>query len=156
MQKAIKYLPALAGILFGVAWFFWIDGHVYENTYNRRHPDAEGPRIQWVFYLPGIFSTVGMVMANIVDLSALSNGSFLEDGGATKVRIWLFVSFAINFGCIAAAVWIMAALFMPPHNSISSAQWPGIAITVQNVLIFISSLLLVYKRSRNDDEFQSF
>ncbi|EGG14459.1 transmembrane protein [Cavenderia fasciculata] len=146
-----KFLSTFSGILFGVAWFLWIDGHVYENTRNAATPGF-GPSIQWVYYLPGIFSTVGLVMANIIKLDGLNSSSFLgDDSYVTKIRIWLFVSFAINFGCIAGSVWIMAATFMPPHVN-SNAEWPGIALTLQNVLIFLSSLTLMYSKSRNEDE----
>ncbi|KAN0055494.1 hypothetical protein ACTA71_008607 [Dictyostelium dimigraforme] len=152
----MKYLPALAGIIFTAGWFLWIDGHVYENTNNNNDPDFDGPHIQWVYYLPGIFATLGMVMANIVDLSALNSNSLLFDGGSTKVRVWLFVSFAISFGCIGAALWIMIAVFLPPHNTNDAAQWPGVAITLQTSLIFLSSLILVYKKVRQDDGYDQF
>ncbi|GAM23304.1 hypothetical protein SAMD00019534_064790 [Acytostelium subglobosum LB1] len=148
----MKALPFIAGALFSVGWFLWIDGHVYENVRNNRDHDQFGPSIQWLFYLPGIFATVGLVMANIVNLESLSSFSFADEGSATKIRVWLFLSFAINFGCIAAAIWIMVANFMPPHNKNSDAQYPGIALTVQNVLIFISSLILVYSKSRQEEE----
>eukprot|EP01133_Synstelium_polycarpum_P000231 gene231-281_t len=93
-------------------------------------------------------------MANIVSLDSLNDSSFLssDEGTATKIRVWLFVSFAVSFGCIAGAIWIMAAVFMPPHNKNPDAQWPGIALTVQNLLIFISSLVLMYAKSRKEEE----
>ncbi|EFA84152.1 transmembrane protein [Heterostelium album PN500] len=151
IKKMKKVLAFLAGAFFSIGWFIWIDGHVYENHRNRE-TDGFGPSIQWVYYLPGIFATVALVMTNIVNIESLSGSSFLSDEGtSTKIRIWLFLSFAISFGCVAAAIWIMAAVFMPPHNKNSDAEYPGIALTVQNVMIFISSLTLMYSKSRREE-----
>eukprot|EP01132_Coremiostelium_polycephalum_P009303 gene9303-11404_t len=136
-----KAAACISGILFGAAWFIWIDGHVYENSRNNDDPDFKGPGIQWVYYLPGVFATLALVMSNIVKLDSLYSSSFLsEETTSKKIKIWLFISFAINFGCIAGAIWIMAAVFMPPHNTNSAAQWPGIALTLQNLLIFFRYL----------------
>ncbi|KAF2074068.1 hypothetical protein CYY_004637 [Polysphondylium violaceum] len=147
-----KYMPAVSGLLFGAAWFLMIDGHVYENHNLAKNPDF-GPSIKWVYYLPGVFSTLGLVMSNIVNLDVLTNSSFFaDDDSVIKTRIWLFVSFAINFGCIAGAIWIMAGVFLPPHNYNSASQWPGIALTLQNALIFISSLILVYAKTQKEDD----
>ncbi|KYQ89558.1 transmembrane protein [Tieghemostelium lacteum] len=153
-----KYLSGFAGLIFGVAWFLWIDGHVYENTRLYHEEDYKGPTIQWIYYLPGIFATLALVMSNIVHIESLSSSSFLtNEDGVNKIRIWLFISFAISFGCVAASIWIMAGVFMPPHNTNTAAQWPGIALMLQNILIFISSLILVYSKTHKDeDEFQPF
>jgi hypothetical protein len=53
-----------------------------------------------------------------VDLDSLNPASWLfDDGVSTKVRVWLYVSFFLSFCAIGGAIWIMAAVYMPPHNS---------------------------------------
>jgi len=140
-----------AGVLFAVAWWLWIDSVAYVN---RAGHDPKDPQILFYYFLPGIFSTLALIMTNIAPIDVLSPTSWMfDDSVATRVRIWLFASFAISFGALAAGIWIMAAIFMPPNNE--GSQWPGIALTLQGFLILISSFILVWARAGRSEEEES-
>jgi len=136
-----------AGLLFGAAWWMWIDAHVHTMAYlKHNNKDDPTPSILFYYYLPGIFSTLGLIMANIVNLESLNSYTiFWDESIEAKVKVWLFVAFSISFGAIAAAIYIMVQIYLPPHNS--GSQWPGIALTVQNLLLLISSFVLFWSRS---------
>jgi len=145
----------ISGCLFAVAWWFWIDAHVYLDYGMSSEERDKTPTILFYYYIPGIVGTIGLLMANIISLDSLNPYSFLFDPDVgAKVKLWLFLSFIISFGAMAASFWIMAGIYMPPHNS--GNQYPGIAIAVQNVLIFFCSLILLWGRSQpTNEDYQS-
>jgi hypothetical protein len=54
---------------------------------------------------------------------------------STKAKIWLFFSFVIAFGGLIASIWIgIQYWFMASHPG---SQYGGVAIIVQNSLIFL-------------------
>jgi len=151
-KEACAYI---AGIMFAVGWFLWIDAHVYLIEYvKKENADDVTPSITFAYYIPALVTTLGLIMTNVINLETLNPYSWLFDehiGG--RVKAWLFLSFFISFGGLVAAIWIMAAIFMPPHNQ--GDQWPGIALCLQNLLILLSSLLLLATRSeRSSEEYQ--
>ena len=60
----------------------------------------------FVDWIPGIFSTVGMLIINSIDKSRLSadNFSYRGDGVAWKARVVLFMGFAAMAGGLAGGV----------------------------------------------------
>eukprot|EP01112_Ceratiomyxa_fruticulosa_P017325 TRINITY_DN537_c0_g1_i3.p1 TRINITY_DN537_c0_g1~~TRINITY_DN537_c0_g1_i3.p1 ORF type:complete len:147 (-),score=18.67 TRINITY_DN537_c0_g1_i3:109-549(-) len=134
-------LAGIAGALYGLGWVVWVDAIVYESVKDLK------PEIDWLFYMPGFIATFGLIMQNIVNYEGLRGDSFLSGNYSAQIRAWLLVSFLVSFGSIAAAIWIMIAKWLPPHNS--ETQWPGVAMVVQAVVIFISSLLLVWGKNLN-------
>eukprot|EP01113_Clastostelium_recurvatum_P046919 TRINITY_DN828_c0_g2_i1.p1 TRINITY_DN828_c0_g2~~TRINITY_DN828_c0_g2_i1.p1 ORF type:complete len:161 (+),score=39.23 TRINITY_DN828_c0_g2_i1:26-484(+) len=143
-------LSAIAGILFGVAWLIFIDGVVYQAHFSF------SPSVTFPMYLPGIVGTIGLVMANIVKVESLSATTFLfNDGMSGKIRAWLLVSFVVSFGAIAAAIWIMIGVFMPPNNRDPNTEWPGIAMVIQTSIMFLSSITLIWAKSTGSSEYDS-
>jgi len=139
-------IAAVSGIMFGVGWLILVDGNVYENLVIHKQ------RIEFWYYVPGIIATVALFMTNIVNLEALNPYSWLfEDGVSTRIRAWLFLSFVLNFGAITASIWLLVAKF---HTD---DQWPGIAMVLQSVILFISSLLLMWAKSdKGDTDYNTF
>jgi hypothetical protein len=138
-----------SGVLFAVAWWLWIDAVAYSVIKN--------DPVQTVFghWIPGIVSTVALLMINAVNWSDLYGLGFSSvDSELTRVRVWLFVSFVIAFGGIIAAVWIACANWFVNEQT-PFTQWPGIALILQNVFIFISGILYRFAKPP-PEEYQTF
>jgi len=146
-SSVLDATAVLAGVLFSAGWWLWIDANIYVEAHLKKLDEKDPtPTILFYYYLPGIFATLGLIMTNLLNLENLNPYSWLFDEAVeTKAKIWLFVSFTICFGGIIAAIWIMIQVFLPPNNS--GSQWPGIALTLQNFLILLSSFILFWSRS---------
>eukprot|EP00761_Pharyngomonas_kirbyi_P009460 gb/GECH01009476.1/.p1 GENE.gb/GECH01009476.1/~~gb/GECH01009476.1/.p1 ORF type:complete len:157 (+),score=32.58 gb/GECH01009476.1/:1-471(+) len=142
-------LSYLAGILFITGWWLWIDAHINE-VYNR-----DQHFIQFKDYVPSILNTLALIVLNMCPPDRLSSDDDLLDGRHTIIaRIWVFACFAVFFGSMAGATWIMG-LFVDHH---SDAQWPPGAVMLQNLMIFAGAILLWVARAMKhskDDEFMS-
>jgi hypothetical protein len=93
-------------------------------------------------------------MINAVNWSDLYGLGFSSvDSELTRVRVWLFVSFVIAFGGIIAAVWIACANWFVNEQT-PLTHWPGIALILQNVLIFVRYFILVALCGWNDSHCQ--
>ena len=80
----------------------------------------------------------------------------------TGAKLWLFISFFGTFACLIAATWVMAVEYIQKHGqavvrhthtrstsltrTAGVSDYAGIAIFMQNVLIFLSSLLYKFGR----------
>lgn len=63
-------------------------------------------------------------------MEALNPYSWMWDESVeAKIKAWLFGSFIVSFGALAAALWIMIQVYLPPNNN-NGSQYPGIALTV--------------------------
>eukprot|EP01118_Nematostelium_gracile_P012575 TRINITY_DN461_c0_g1_i1.p1 TRINITY_DN461_c0_g1~~TRINITY_DN461_c0_g1_i1.p1 ORF type:complete len:164 (+),score=35.24 TRINITY_DN461_c0_g1_i1:117-608(+) len=146
-------LTYFAGALFGIGWFLWVDAHVstvHFGLSNADHPDPV-PVIKGTYYLPAIVSSVGLIMMNVINLETLNPYSWVFDESiGARVRIWLFLSFSVTIGGLVAAIWIMAAVYMPPNNK--GDQYPGIALCLSNLCIVFSALFLLFTRSQRSTE----
>ena len=80
---------------------------------------------------------------NVVSHEAFSGSGFGEDG-ITKARVWLFVSFILSFAGLLGSGWILFAKYVVPDRSehLPSDKWPGVALFLQNILIFIRLIFL--------------
>jgi len=134
---------SIAGLIFGIGWWLWIDGAVYA-TY---HDDTKPP---WFAYIPGVVGTIALVATNLVSREQAEHGSLFGDNVTTPTRIWLLCSMLFSFASLCASVWIMIAVF-----SHSSNQYPGIALIFQNALILLSSLMLFFGHGASNDGFTS-
>lgn len=93
------------------------------------------------------------------------SGGCLEERGA---RIWIFIGFVLGFAAIIAAIWVMVANLNSDGKYLSfskyfnvqirftsvtpvpkASNWPGISLLLQNIFIFIASL--VYKFGRSEE-----
>jgi len=89
-------------------------------------------------------------MINAVSWNDLNSNFVFGDGVSTKAKIWLFISFIIAFAAVIAAAWIgISHWFQASPNS----QYGGIAIIVENVLIFASALIYRFSKPKEEDGF---
>ncbi|CAG8812254.1 14793_t:CDS:2, partial [Racocetra persica] len=72
----------VAGILFGIGWWGFIDALIYMTIDNDK--DSILSSISVEDYICGILSTIGMIIAGSVDRSILNDGVYLH---STKV-LW--------------------------------------------------------------------
>ncbi|XP_055325222.1 transmembrane protein 50A [Sitodiplosis mosellana] len=128
------FASILAGVLFFTGWWFLIDAiSVYGET----------TALQIIL---GIMGTASLIMVNSVSQAQINgdvafNGGCLETRGA---RIWIFVGFVLGFAAIIAAVWTMIVRL---NGSENKSSWPAISVLLQNVFIFLGSIVFKFGRS---------
>lgn len=129
----------VSGTLFFVGWWIIIDAAA-------NYPDQT--EFNHAFHTCGAVGTIAFFMINSV-----SNGQIRGDSystgcmGRNGARIWLFIGFLLGFGALIAASWILFGFYVV-HNK-NLADWPGIAVFLQNALIFFSALLFKFGRTED-------
>jgi len=126
-----------SGILFAIGWWIWIDGVAYAF-----HLPEETNRPVFGHWVPGIVSSIGLLMINAVNWTDLDGFGFggLDDEVQKRARIWLLFSFTMAFGGIIASIWISSVNWFSRPATEKQTDWPGVALILQNCLIFISGL----------------
>ncbi|XP_065168581.1 transmembrane protein 50B [Atheta coriaria] len=127
----------ISGFLFFVGWWIIIDA-----------ASVHTGSVLAGYHMCGVFGTISLIMVNSVS-NAQIRGDMFDGGcmGPRGSRIWLFIGFVVGFASVIAACWILFADFVA--NSEHMGQWPGVALFLQNALIFVSSL--IYKFGRSED-----
>lgn len=130
-------LNTVAGTLFGLAWWLMIDAAAYAT-----HADLE-QKLEFVFMLPGIFTTFALMMIVTVDWSILQ-GFSMDQRAEGMVKCWLLAALMIMLCCVFGAIFILADTYANTDN-----VYGGVAIVLQNFLIIISAGL--FRAGRNQD-----
>jgi len=132
-------LSYFSGVLFAIAWWIWIDAHAKSVELKAAGPGF-GP-----FYLVGILGSVAFVMINTVSWKDLMGGewAFGEEGSQAKIRIWFFLALILGFGAICLSLWLGIEKWL--NNSEFPYKYPGVALIVQNMMIFASALLFKFR-----------
>mmetsp|Transcript_28183 Transcript_28183/g.78904 ORF Transcript_28183/g.78904 Transcript_28183/m.78904 type:complete len:166 (-) Transcript_28183:121-618(-) len=145
LAKARKASIA-AGVIFGIAWWVYIDGAAYGNCYKRDAAgdcvaDSVASKAAGYHWLPGLGVTIAFIMINGMKWEELSGDSLGGDDSAiaSKARCWLIAAMLIGLGCIAAALFIMVEVFV---RGDSLTEWTGISVFVQCLLIFLSAWVM--------------
>ncbi|KAK5109237.1 hypothetical protein LTR62_007219 [Meristemomyces frigidus] len=138
----------VAGALFSIALFVLIDA----ATFSKSHLNGSDFHMNFVDWIPGIFSALGMLVINSIDKSRLSadNFSYSGDGVAWKARVVLFMGFAAMAGGLAGAVTVMVLKYVVPEAS-WPALWFGVANVVANAMVMLSSVVLWVSQNMEDD-----
>ncbi|KAI9140895.1 UPF0220-domain-containing protein [Paraphysoderma sedebokerense] len=134
------------GLLFSIGWWIFIDAIVVANAKHLPEP------ILFEDYVPGIMSTLGLIMINSVDKSLLSANEYSHYGGsgvAWKARLFAFIGIAIAVGSLGGAISILSLKYIA-KGLVDQNAWPGVAIVVQNFLIFLSAMMLWLGRNVED------
>ncbi|KAK2190547.1 hypothetical protein NP493_77g05013 [Ridgeia piscesae] len=117
-EKRNMIASIISGILFFVGWWIMIDcAAVYPKNEELPH----------VAHLCGVAGTI----------------AFFIDGclGQTGARIWLFNGFLISFAALISSAWILFGEYVVPQKTI---VYPGIALFLQNALIFFGYVCIQY------------
>ncbi|KAF7186593.1 hypothetical protein HII31_12151 [Pseudocercospora fuligena] len=138
----------LSGALFCIALFVLIDASVYSNG----RLNGSDLHLNFVDWIPGIFSFLGMVVINSIDKSRLSGDTwaYSGDGVAWKARVVLFLGFAAMAGGLAGGVTIMVLKYVTAGAQ-GMVLWFGVANLVSNALVMLSSAVLWISQNMEDD-----
>ncbi len=104
------------------------------------------------FHACGVFGTISMFMVNAVSNGQLRGESYTEGClGVRGARLWFFLGFLMGFAALIGAGWILFGEYMNAQNPSfkPTITYPGVAIFIQNLFIFIASL--IYKFGRSED-----
>lgn len=104
-------------------------------------------------YVPGLVSSLGLVMVNAVqwrDLGGMSWG--WEDAVQTRSRLWLFFSLIVCFGGIIAALWAGTVHWFQQKPT---TDWPGLALILQNIIIFLAAMLYRFAKPFDENDYSS-
>jgi len=145
----------LSGAVFAAAWFLWIDAVLYSHGSPTVAPDAQPPL--GTHWLPGIGSTIALILTNIVSWKKMENASVWGDEVPRGVSCWILLCFFLSLGSLTAAIWCAVAYWWtnPALKGVDFSSYSPIALIAQNVMIFGSSLLYMYKSasSGKDSDF---
>jgi len=133
----------IAGITFASAWWIWIDATVWTN----RQPGFQ--EVLGGMYVPGIVGTVALFMINAVSWNEVNDNFMFGEGVSTKAKIWLFFSFLLAFGSLIASIWIAVQYWFMKSNT--GSQYGGVALIVENLLIFISAMMYRFAKPQNSE-----
>ena len=112
-------------------------------------------------YLPGIASTIGLIILMSIPASSFDFNDVSDV--ETRTRLAIFIGFLLSFSGMFSATYVMIASYLvstpaaPPTmpstgiDKVAIMIWPGVAIFLQNMLIFVS--LLMMRFARRDDKF---
>merc|ERR1711939_283599 len=138
----------LAGALFSLGFFFFIDASVYSKSpLNGSHV-----HINFVDWIPFICSALGMLVINSIEKSRLSADSFSYSGNgvAWKARTVLFLGFALMAGGLAGSVTAMVLKYLFNDYALTTV-YMGVANVVANGLVMLSSVVLWVSQNMEDD-----
>lgn len=105
--------------------------------------------------IPGLCSTLGMIIVNLIDKQRLVSDSvsaFSGDGVAWKARLFLFLGFALMAGGLAGSFTVLALKYVIPDYA-----WPegvvywGVANVLQSVLVMLRCAPLPRRAFRATD-----
>ncbi|KAF9913674.1 hypothetical protein BX616_009750 [Lobosporangium transversale] len=135
----------ISGALFALGWWFFIDACVLSKHFDETNNEKK-VSVEFVDWVPGICSALGMIIINCVDKESLRGDSFSfsNTGGisvAWAARLFLFIGFAFMAGGLAGSISVMCIKYLIPDYGDPFAYW-GICNVVQNSLIMISAALL--------------
>ncbi|KAK0254203.1 Vacuolar protein sorting-associated protein 68 [Friedmanniomyces endolithicus] len=141
-------LTTTDGLQFSNALFVFIDA----ATFSKSNLNGSEFHVNFVDWIPGIFSVLGMLIINSIDKSRLSadNFSYSGDGVAWKARVVLFMGFAAMAGGLAGSVTVCLLKYVVREAS-WPALWFGVANIASNALIMLSSVVLWVSQNMEDD-----
>lgn len=112
-------------------------------TFSKSSRNGSNFSVSFVDWIPGIFSTLGMIVINSLDKTRLSADSFYNsgDGVAWKARVVLFMGFAALAGGLAGSVTVMVLKYVL-ENAVGKSLWFGVANVMANALIMLRYVVM--------------
>lgn len=142
----------VSGIFFFVGWWIFIDAAVYDS-YIAKTTEGQNPEVNMWYITIAVVSTIAFFFVN-----AVSNGQIRGDTytggcmGQTGARIWLFIGFLLSFAGLIAATWILFQIYIIDKGNQYEGVWPGVAVFLQNLFIFVASI--IFKFGRTEDQWE--
>ncbi|EEP78202.1 conserved hypothetical protein [Uncinocarpus reesii 1704] len=137
-----------SGALFSLGFFFLIDAAAFSHSSK----NGSVVHVKFVDWIPGICSSLGMLVINSIEKSRLTadNLSYFGSGVAWKVRFVLFLGFALLAGGLAGSVTVMVLKYLLKGYPLQTLYF-GIANVIANGFIMISSVVLWISQNMEDD-----
>jgi len=135
-EKRNSIASVAAGAFFATGWWVIINAAI---SYSKAElPDS--------VHACGAVATLAFLMVNAVANGQI-RGDMYSEGclGTTGARIWLLLGFLMCFGSLIGSMWILFGVYVVDTNQASPN--PGIAVFVQNLLIFIATMIFKFGRS---------
>ncbi|KAF9977128.1 hypothetical protein BGZ73_006895 [Actinomortierella ambigua] len=150
--KARDYGVYISGALFALGWWFFIDAAVYSKNWDLDRDGVKRTSVAFEDWVPGICSTLGMIVINAIDKGALRDDGYSYSSGsiAWKARLFLFIGFALMAGGLAGSVTVLCIKYIVPQYGDPFVTW-GIYNVVQNASIMISAAILWVAQSTETD-----
>ncbi|KAI8067562.1 hypothetical protein BC940DRAFT_301045 [Gongronella butleri] len=126
----------MAGALFALAWWFFVDGLC----------TSEPGLVGFEDWVGGILATLGMIVVNLIDKEAL-RGTDYDDRVPWRARLFLFIGFALMAGGFAGSVTVLVVKYTTKMDPV---PYVGITDVVQTSLIMFSTAVLWL--SQKDDD----
>ncbi|KAL3274136.1 hypothetical protein HHI36_015550 [Cryptolaemus montrouzieri] len=130
-------VACISGTFFASGWWILFDLQTNYTEFMEEHA---------IYHLPGVVATLTLLLINLIPLAALQ-GSVHYSYGALRGKgtavLCLFLGLMAAFGTMIGATYIWIAEFLLDKSVI---QWPGYAILLQNLFIFISNLSFRFGR----------
>ena len=101
--------------------------------------DVVPVRVRFPDWIPGLCSTFGMIIVNLIDKSRLlqDEDDSSYGGVAWKARLFLFLGFALMAGGLAGSVTVLVLKYVIPDWSYDGVVWWGVANVLQSVLVMM-------------------
>ncbi|KAI8905998.1 hypothetical protein EDD86DRAFT_193613 [Gorgonomyces haynaldii] len=140
-----------SGFLFALGWWIFIDACAF-NGYLLGQGTKDVLTLSFEDWVPGIVSTLSLVIVNMIDRETLGADDFQYESSsvAWKARACAFFGITLALGALGGALAILSLKYIIPGRQ-GDAFYLGQGITVQNFLIFASSMVLWFGRNSSDD-----
>eukprot|EP01139_Manchomonas_bermudensis_P001644 Amastigsp_a2514_140.p2 type:complete len:156 gc:universal Amastigsp_a2514_140:493-26(-) len=139
MRIGVSALSGIAGVLFAIGWWLWLDGVAYSVHINNN------VKINPAYWIPGFTCSFFVLMLLPVSSNAVNASlsfSFDGDSRAQRARIWFLLAFIIGIGSIIAALALLITEYLQRKDERAvKSTWPGVAMFLQSLLVFLSGLV---------------
>ncbi|KAI5481164.1 hypothetical protein MNV49_005599 [Pseudohyphozyma bogoriensis] len=161
-----EVLVYLSGALFAIGWWAFLDATI-SSSHAKPISDPNTPydpipvHVSFADWTPGLASTIGMVIVNLIDKQHLMSddddaGPSWSDGVwgggvAWRARLFLFLGFALMAGGLAGSITVMVIKYVIPHYPENFGVPWGIANVVQSIAIMLSAIVLWTAQNADSD-----
>jgi hypothetical protein len=121
---------------FSLSFYVMLDAAVW--SHSAKNGSDPPVHINFIDWLPLIFSSLGMLIINSIEKTRLSADSFSYSGSgvAWKARVVLFLGFASLAGGMAGGVTVLVLKYVVP-GTVLPTLYMGIANLVANGLVML-------------------
>ncbi|KAL9298034.1 hypothetical protein ACSQ67_023930 [Phaseolus vulgaris] len=113
--------PGVAGTVFGVGWWIWLDAVVCSSI-----------TVPFLHYLPGIFASLAALMFNCVRKEDIDYSPY--DEGEWRLKLWLFIAYVVSFVSLAGSAGL---LIQDSLDKSAPSVWTGVAGVLECVCVLI-------------------
>lgn len=127
---------------FSLAFYVLLDAAVYSKSAK----NGSDLHINFIDWLPFIFSALGMLIINSIEKTRLAADSFSYSGSgvAWKARVVLFLGFASLAGGLAGGIAVFVMKFVVPGYTEFPTVGLGIANVAANALVMARWVFIAF------------